>query len=97
MYKNVLLAVDLNDPASWAKALPTAANLCETGGGNLHVITVVPHFGMSIVGSFFPEGHEKAMAEKAMESLRSFCAENVPAGIPVQHIVGSGRVYESVL
>ncbi len=55
MYNTILLPVDLNEESSWKKALPTALELCKTFGAKLHVMTVVPDFGMAIVGSFFPE------------------------------------------
>ncbi len=97
MYKSILLAVDLNDETSWTKALPVAAGLCQGSGGNLHVITVVPGFGMSIVGSYFPENYEQEAIEKAMAQLKGFCDTNVPDGISVQHVVGNGNVYEAVL
>jgi len=96
MYNEILLAVDLNDESSWQKALPVAVGLCG-GDGRLHVTTVVPDFGMSIVGSYFPEDYEKEVGSKVMEQLKAFVADQVPDGIPVQHIVGSGNVYESIL
>ena len=64
MYKTILLAIDLNEASSWDKALPVALEQARAGGGQLHVMTVVPDFGMAIVGSFFPADYEKqALAE----------------------------------
>jgi len=97
MYQNILLAIDLNDESSWQRALPLAVEMCSSGGGKLHVITVVPDFGMSIVSSYFPEGYEKEVGAKVMQNLKTFVSENVPSGVSVQHIVGSGNVYESIL
>lgn len=97
MYQNILLAIDLNDESSWQRALPLAVEMCSAGGGNLHVVTVVPDFGMSIVSSYFPEGYEKEVGAKVMQNLKTFVSENVPDGVSVQHIVGSGNVYESIL
>ena len=97
MYSNILLSVDLNAESSWQKALPTAVEICQVSGGSLHVLTVVPDFGMSIVDQYFPEGFEKEMGEKILESLKSFVKENVPDGVKVQHIVGEGTIYEVIL
>ena len=97
MYNNVLLPIDLDQESSWEKALPTALEFCRASGGNLHVLTVVPDFGMSIVSQYFPEGFEKEMADKILEKLHEFVNANVPADITVQHIVGEGTVYEVVL
>lgn len=97
MYKDILLAVDLNDENSWNKALPVAVDICQNGGGNLHMLTVVPDFGMSIVSQYFPEGYEEEVATKVMADLRTFADEKVPDGVPVRHVVGQGNVYEVIL
>jgi nucleotide-binding universal stress UspA family protein len=96
MYKDILLAVDLGDETSWRKALPTAVDLCRASGATLHVITVVPDFGMTIVAEFFPSDFEKKALAQADERLRAFLAENAP-GIKAQCIVGHGTVYEEIL
>ena len=41
MYKNILLAIDLNDEASCGKPLLSAVELARTFGARLHVLTVV--------------------------------------------------------
>ena len=74
-----------------------AVRLCQASGGSLHVLTVVPDFGMSIVEQYFPEGFEKEMGEKTLEALKAFVKENVPDGVNVQHIVGEGTIYGVIL
>ncbi len=97
MYKKILLAVDLGEPSSWAKALPTALELGRTFGAKLHVVSVLPDFGMSIVGSFFPAGYEKKALADAESALRAFVDKNVPADVKMTCNVGHGRVYEEIL
>lgn len=97
MFSKILISVDLNHVSSWQKALPTAVGLCQASGGSLHVLTVVPDFGMSIVNQYFPEGFEKEMGDKTLEALKAFVKENVPDGVKVQHIVGEGTIYEVIL
>ena len=41
MYKNILLAIDLNDKTSCRKPLLSAVELARTFGARLHVLTVV--------------------------------------------------------
>ena len=41
MYKNILLAIDLNDETSCRKPLLSAVELARTFGARLHVLTVV--------------------------------------------------------
>ena len=97
MYKHILLPIDLQHESSWIRALPNALELCRTHGASLHMMTVVPGFGMSIVGQFFPEGYEEKVNAEVMEKLHAFVKDNVPEGVQVQHIVGEGNIYESIL
>lgn len=97
MYKEILLCVDLNDPASQEKALRTAIECAKNFGSRLHVMTVIPDFGMSIVGSYFPEGFEKKALEEGTAKLHDYVKQSVPDGIEAQHIVGHGSIYEEIL
>lgn len=97
MYKNILLSIDLGDPHSCEKPLRTAVEYARSFGSTLRIMTVVPDYGMSLVGSFFPKGHEKKVLESAREQLHEFVSAQVPPEIRVQHVVGHGTVYEEVL
>jgi nucleotide-binding universal stress UspA family protein len=97
MYKHVLLTVDLETEDSWIKTVPAAISHAEQSGGTLHVMTVLPDFGMSIVGSFFPKGHEEKMLQETNKRLHEFVSKHIPKNLKVQHIVGHGSVYEEVL
>jgi nucleotide-binding universal stress UspA family protein len=97
MYKHILLTVDLDDKDSWSKALPLAISNAETHGATLSVMTVVPDFGMSLVGQYFPKDHIEKVMKEANKRLHELVSERVPAGMQVQHIVRQGTVYEMVL
>lgn len=97
MFKDVLLAVDLNDEGSWAKTMPVALDFIKASGGTLHVMTVVPNFGMSIVGSFFPKGYEKDICDKVLVTLKEFVKTHIPDEIKTKRIVSEGTVYEEIL
>ncbi len=97
MYKNILLTVDLTEESSWKKALPTAVEYCQCAGATLHVLSVVPDFGMTVVAQFFPKGHEDKTLEEARKELAKLCAEGVPDGVPVKPIVAYGTIYEQII
>jgi len=97
MYKNILLAIDLGHPESWKKALPTAVEYAQKFGCSLHLIQVVPDFGMSIVGGYFPEGYEKQAIEDAGQKLTDFVGEHVPSAIDCHPHVAHGKAYEETL
>ena len=97
MTKHILCAVDLTHPESEVRLLKKSAELAEFYGATLSVVTVIPDYGMSIVGSYFKEGTMKAAVEKANEQLHAFVDEVLPGHGQVQHIVEVGTAYEMIL
>jgi nucleotide-binding universal stress UspA family protein len=97
MFKDILLPVDLDQEASWRKALPVALKACEAFGARLHVMTVVPDFGMTMVSQYFPADYEKKVMEAADRRLHAFVRQHVPAGAKVQHIIAHGVIYQEIL
>ncbi len=97
MYKQILLPIDLNDPSHQEKALQTATALAKAFGAGLHVMAIVPDFGIGVVGGFFPEDYEakaKAATEKALDD---YVKTRVPKGIAAKHSVTQGTIYEEIL
>lgn len=97
MYKDILLTVDLEDSESWQSAVPTAVEYAQAFGARLHIMHVVPDFGMSIVGSFFPTDFENKAITHANKALHAFVGKHIPTGIPVQHIVAHGSIYREII
>jgi nucleotide-binding universal stress UspA family protein len=97
MFRNILVPVDLSDKHSWRKALPAAIAMGEAFGAKLHVITVVPEFGLPIVGQYFPEGYEEKVRQQAAKQLKAFVAEQVPDAVPTRRIVAEGKIYREIL
>jgi len=94
MYKEILLSVDLEDENSWRKALPVALEYAKAFGSRLHVITVVPEFGL--VRQFFPNDYEAQLKESVKAELHQFTADKIPSNIPVQHIIAHGTIYQEI-
>jgi len=97
MYKEILLAIDLNDASSWAKALPTAVQLASSFGAGLHVMTVVPDFGMSMVAQYFPAGYEQQALQDAQAKLDGMLQAELPAGVQAQRLVAHGTIYKEIV
>ena len=97
MYENILLTVDLTEESSWKKALPTAVEYCQCAGATLHVLSVVPNFGMTVVAQFFPKDYENKTIEEARKELAKLCAEGIPDGVPVKPIVVYGTIYKRII
>jgi len=94
MYKEILLSVDLEDENSWTKALPVALEYATRFGSRLHVITVVPEFGL--VRQFFPDNYENTVKESVKARLHDFTAQKVPEDVSIQHIIAHGTIYREI-
>ena len=97
MCDEILFTVDFGQESSWRKSLPAAIEFCRTFSARLHVMTVVPDFAMSVIGSFFPADFETKMIEDYNAKLHAFVAKPVPDGTDVHHIDRYGTVYEEIL
>ena len=96
MFKKVLACVDLGDEGSSTRVIEASLEVMA-GDDTLHVMCVVPDYGTSMVGTFFPEDHEKDMIAHATDALHAFTAKHVPDGTRVQHITAHGSIYEEII
>lgn len=96
MFKSILLAVDLNEPGSWARALPVALEVTRATGGKLHVVTVAPDVDMQ-VAPYFPADVNQQLHKKATAELGAWGKQNVPSGTAVELIVAQGSIYREIL
>lgn len=97
MYSKIMLPVDLNEEASWSKALPMALTLCRTFDASLHLVTVLPDFQMPMVGSFFPKDFAEKAHEAIAEAQRTFIKTNVPSDIRAQSVIVDGSPWEAII
>lgn len=95
----VLCAVDISNPHRDDNVVKAAARLAGLDEAQLDVITVVPDYGMSVVGAYFDQNHhDKAVAE-ARKRLNDLVLEVLgeEANSKVRHIVATGNAYDEIL
>lgn len=97
MYANILLAVDLGQRAAEQRAVDTVVEYARAFGSTVHLLTVVPDFGMSLVGSFFPQNFEAEALKRADAELHAYAGEVLPPEIRRRTIVGHGGIYREIL
>ncbi|MCT4656627.1 MAG: universal stress protein [Cohaesibacter sp.] len=99
MSKSILCAVDISQPDRDEKVVQIAAKLAKLDGARLDVITVVPNFGMSLVGTYFDENFQKQAVKEAKERLQSVVSDVVGSDMDdeVRHIVAAGSIYEEII
>ena len=96
MFKNVLACVDLGDGHTSERVINAALEVMDEGDA-LHIMCVVPDYGNSMVGTFFPADHEKDMIAHATKALHEFTQKHVPEGTRAQHITAHGSIYEEII
>lgn len=97
MFKTVLLAVDVNDPKGSERPAETALHLAAAEGAKLHIMNVVPDFGMAIVGSFFTKDHNAQIMAEAKAALETWARSLKDAPDDMVLHVDQGTIYEQVL
>ena len=96
MFSSILLPIDIG-AAGVARQLDYAVATARQWDATLHLLTVVPDYGMSIVGSFFPAGHEEAAQEKARAELAPYVERARAEGARSEGHVGHGSIYDQIL
>lgn len=99
MSNTVLCAVDISNKGRDLNVVKQAARLAALDDAQLDVITVMPDFGMSVVGGFFDEGHLKKALSKTKAELDNLVSEAIgaEANAKVRHVVATGNAYEEIL
>ena len=97
MYNSILVPVDLGHVNASRKAIDSAVQLAQLWQADLHVLAVLPDFGMPVVGSYFPEGYEKNALREMKQKLADFTNEHIVDGVSAKAHVAHGTIYEEIL
>lgn len=95
--KTILLPVDLFHDTGWERSLAHAVMLADQSGAELHLLSVIPDYGMPMVGSFFPKGFSENALSTTKSDLARFADEHIPKGMQVVQHVKHGSVYKEIL
>lgn len=97
MYKQILLPIDLGNADTQSKALQAAVEHCQAFGAKLHILSIVPDFGVGFVSSFFPDDYAEKAIDEATKHLSDYVKANVPKDVSVSSAVAQGSIYEGIL
>ncbi|MEM0947479.1 MAG: universal stress protein [Pseudomonadota bacterium] len=97
MSRHILCAVDLSHMDDARALVAEAGRIAGLEGSELSLVTVLPDYGSSFVGSFFKEGTLKEAGEAARKALHALADETLPGHGAIQCIVEIGPVYEKTL
>jgi len=97
MFNAILLPIDLASEASWKKPLKLAIELVRISGGELHVMSVLPDFGSSVVRSYLNKDFEGAALMDMTGQIKSFVTRNVPSDVRTKPHVAHGPIYDEIM
>lgn len=97
MFKRILIPIDLADPDMANRIIDVAETLPVASDGELHVLTVVPTYGMSIVGSYFDAEHEKRTVEAVRQGLEEHLSKRDSGRLTVKGHVAHGTIYDEIM
>ena len=99
MIKNILCAIDISNPEQDIPTLQRAAKLAKFEDAQMDVVTVVPDYGLSVVGSYFDKDHHDAAVVEAKKQLNELVKTQLgdEANDTVRRVVATGKAYEQIL
>lgn len=95
--KTVLMTIDLSEEQGSLALLEAALVLVRHHGARLHVVSVLPSFGLPQVSGHFREGFEKEALKQFGNALKQWVKEHVPDDVEVHPHVLQGTIYDEVL
>ncbi|MBC2705923.1 universal stress protein [Desulfobacula sp.] len=95
MFKKILVPIDVDYPKTSKAVYDNAADIARLSGADIHLVSVMPGFGMPIVASFVTEEMKAEAKNEFAKALKEFidqnCGDNVIAKVLV------GKHYEVIL
>ncbi|MBU8849816.1 MAG: universal stress protein [Desulfobacterales bacterium] len=95
MFKKILVPIDVDYPKTSKAVYDNAADIAGLSGADMHLVSVMPGFGMPIVASYLTDEMKKEAKEEFTNALKEFtdinCGDNVTAKVLV------GKHHEVIL
>jgi nucleotide-binding universal stress UspA family protein len=97
MFKNIVIPVDLSDKQSIKAVFPPALNFVNAFGAKIHLVHIMPDFGMKVMEDYLPRNWMKDQKGKYKELFADLIAKYIPADVEVEFTVGRGAIYDEVI
>ncbi len=98
MLKSILVPIDISaENSGRRKILKFGYDLAKLYSAELHIVSVLPDFGMSIVGSYFDKDFEKKALDDMRSKLHQFVSQNLPSDINISSHIAHGAIYDEIV
>ncbi len=97
MFKNIIVPIDLSDKESIKVVLPAALNFVNSFGAKIHLVHIMPDFGMKMIEEYMPRNWMKDQKAKYNNLFDEIISEFVPEEIEVKVHIGRGAIYDEII
>jgi len=95
MFRTILVPIDLDEPTSWTKPIPTAVALCKSFNASLTLGTVIPDTRFMLEAQWSPIAFDELL-DVARVRLNTL-ADTVEGVGEVRRMVETGGIYTGIL
>jgi nucleotide-binding universal stress UspA family protein len=95
MFKKILVPIDVDYPEAGAAVYQKAAAFAKLSGAEIHLVSVMPGFGMPIVASYISDDMRKEVTNRFKESFEKFVKDNCDE--PVSSSIRTGKNWEEII
>ncbi|MEM9782768.1 MAG: universal stress protein [Pseudomonadota bacterium] len=93
----ILVPVDVEYETSWRPAMTAAREEALRRGAEVHLLSVLPDFGMSLVAQYFPEGYSEKMTADAKAQLDTLGHEMLGSAVVWQAHAHHGDIVKTIM
>ncbi len=97
MFRKILFPLDLQETHLAVKAVKIVIDEAYKHNAEVHVLTVLPGFGMPMVASFFPDDSVKKALKEVAKELKKYIAATFPDDIKIRPKITEGNPPEKIL
>lgn len=105
MAKKILVPIDLEHQSSWLTALPEGVAQARAAGGEVWLMTVVPHITSGIDWRYAIRGEQEGSIDydisdfvgQAEERMREIASEHIPDELFGGVVAAHGTIYQKIV
>jgi nucleotide-binding universal stress UspA family protein len=97
MFKNIVVPIDLADKHSVKIVLPAALDFARAFSSKIHLVYVMPDFGLRMVEDYLPRHWMSDQKTKYNKLFDEIVKNIVPEGIEVDFHISRGAIYDEII
>ncbi|RYE06476.1 MAG: universal stress protein [Rickettsiaceae bacterium] len=96
-FKKIVVPIDVSDKNSISTILTFALKFASNFGSSIHLVYIIPDFGMKIIEDYLPVNWMRDQKEKYNNKMNQVIQDYVPSELTADFYVGRGAVYDEVI